>query len=58
MPDCVREGDYLEIGNIGAYGRAIAGNFNGYGQYDEVILYDAPMYTMYPESAATIAQSV
>ena len=30
------EGDYIEIGNIGAYGRAIAGRFNGYGDYDEV----------------------
>ena len=51
LPDTVSEGDYVEIGNIGAYGRAIAGNFNGYGTYDEVILDDEPMYTMYPALA-------
>jgi ornithine decarboxylase len=57
LPDCVREGDYLEIGNTGAYARAIAGRFNGYGQYDEVILLDEPMFSMYgePEMAAAAA---
>ena len=48
LPDSVREGDYIEIGNTGAYGRAIAGRFNGYGDYDEAILLDEPMLTMYP----------
>ncbi len=51
LPDTVREGDYIEIGNMGAYGRAIAGGFNGYGIYDEVILDDEPMFTMYPTNA-------
>ncbi|MEO0810789.1 MAG: type III PLP-dependent enzyme, partial [Pseudomonadota bacterium] len=57
LPASVREGHYLEIGNIGAYGRAIASSFNGYGQYDEVILDDAPMYTMYPQITAGVVQS-
>jgi ornithine decarboxylase len=47
LPASVKEGDYLEIGNVGAYGRAIAGDFNGYGKYEEVILLDEPMMTMY-----------
>jgi ornithine decarboxylase len=47
LPGCVREGDYIEIGQIGAYGRVLANHFNGYGEYDEVILTDAPMLTMY-----------
>ncbi len=47
LPASVREGDYIEIGNLGAYGRALAGGFNGYGRYLEVILLDEPMYTMY-----------
>ena len=56
LPAGVGEGDYIEIGNMGAYGRAIAGHFNGYGQYDEVILLDEPMYSMYDEPpAATVA---
>jgi len=53
LPASVKEGDYLEIGNVGAYGRAIAGDFNGYGKYEEAILDDEPMMTMYgAESAA------
>ena len=47
LPDCVREGDYIEIGQIGAYGRVLANRFNGYGEYDEVILTDEPMLSMY-----------
>jgi ornithine decarboxylase len=52
LPDSIREGDYIEIGNVGAYGRAIAGSFNGYGIYDEVIFEDEPMLTMYAESGS------
>jgi ornithine decarboxylase len=48
LPAGIKEGDYLEIGNVGAYGRAIAGDFNGYGKYDEVILQDEPMLSLYP----------
>jgi transcriptional regulator with XRE-family HTH domain len=51
LPAKTREGDYIEIGNTGAYGRAIAGRFNGYGAFDEAILLDAPMLTMYPADA-------
>ena len=50
LPAGVKEGDYLEIGNVGAYGRAIAGEFNGYGKYDEIILLDEPMMTMYADA--------
>ena len=51
LPASVREGDYLEIGNIGAYGRALVSHFNGYGKYDEAILLDEPMLTMYGEES-------
>jgi ornithine decarboxylase len=47
LPANIKEGDYIEIGNVGAYGRAIAGDFNGYGKYDEVILDDEPMLSLY-----------
>jgi ornithine decarboxylase len=50
LPGCIKEGDYLEIGNVGAYGRAIAGDFNGYGKYEEAILDDEPMLTVYDEA--------
>ncbi|MGE5513982.1 MAG: type III PLP-dependent enzyme [Bacteroidota bacterium] len=51
LPSCIKEGDFIEIGNTGAYGRAIAGQFNGYGQYEQAILQDEPMYSMYGEEA-------
>ncbi len=51
LPDSVQEGDYIEIGNVGAYGRALAGHFNGYGTYEEVILLDEPQLTMYEPTA-------
>ncbi len=57
LPEEIREGDYIEIGNTGAYARAIAGKFNGYGQYEEVILQDEPMFTMYGEAAPAEAMA-
>ncbi len=50
----MREGDYIEIGQIGAYGRVLANRFNGFGEYDEAILTDEPMLSMYaaPEEQA------
>ena len=47
LPAGVREGDYIEIGQIGAYGRVLANRFNGFGEYDEVILTDEPMLSMF-----------
>jgi len=52
LPASIAEGDYIEIGNMGAYARALAGHFNGYGEYDEAILLDEPMMTMF--SAETV----
>ena len=50
LPPSVQEGDYIEIGQIGAYGRVLANRFNGFGQYDEVVLTDEPMLSMYAEA--------
>jgi ornithine decarboxylase len=56
LPSSIREGDYIEIGNIGAYGRALAGHFNGYGTYDEAILLDEPLLSVYDSPEAAVAQ--
>ncbi len=50
LPASVREGDYIEIGQIGAYGRVLANCFNGFGEYDEAVLTDEPMSSMYADS--------
>ncbi len=57
LPSSTREGDYIEIGNVGAYGRAIAGRFNGYGHYGEVILLDEPIASVYGLEASELARS-
>lgn len=59
LPASMKEGDYIEIGNVGAYGRAMAGDFNGYGKYDEVILDDEPMMSLYAGQSvsAVVGQS-
>jgi len=56
LPASTREGDYIEIGNVGAYGRALSGGFNGYGRYDQAILLDDPMFSMYEANEAAAAQ--
>jgi ornithine decarboxylase len=47
LPEDVNEGDYIEVGMLGAYGVAMATRFNGYGDFDEARVADAPMASMY-----------
>ena len=47
LPEDVRDGDHVEIGMLGAYGVAMAGRFNGFGQTESVEVGDAPMASMY-----------
>jgi ornithine decarboxylase len=49
LPDVVGEGDYLEIGQVGAYGRVLANRFNGFGEFEEVTLTDEPMLSMFKQ---------
>lgn len=52
LPDGIREGDYIEVGMVGAYGRVLANRFNGCGQYAEAVLTDAPMFSLYGTKTA------
>jgi ornithine decarboxylase len=47
LPMDVREGDWIEIGMLGAYGVAMATRFNGFGETITVYSEDAPWETMY-----------
>jgi ornithine decarboxylase len=58
LPSKIKEGDYIEIGNTGAYGRALASRFNGYGAFEEAILLDEPLLTMYGTAEEGAAQQV
>ena len=47
LPDDVREGDYVEIGMLGAYGIAMNTRFNGFGDAETVAVEDPPMASMF-----------
>lgn len=48
LPQDIREGDYIEIGQIGAYGRTMATAFNGFSHaHDYIVVDDYPLMTMY-----------
>jgi ornithine decarboxylase len=47
LPEDVREGDYIEIGMLGAYGVAMNTRFNGFGDAETAIVGDAPMASMF-----------
>ncbi|MCG8441456.1 MAG: hypothetical protein MI723_06570, partial [Caulobacterales bacterium] len=42
LPADAREWDYVEFGLVGAYGRTMRAGFNGFGEFDEAFLADAP----------------
>lgn len=54
LPDDIREGDYIEIGMLGAYGVAMSTNFNGFGEAEIVEVSDAPMASMFGLAGRTI----
>ena len=47
LPADVDEGDYVEIGMLGAYGVAMTTRFNGFGDIETVVVDDAPMASLY-----------
>ncbi|HQT52814.1 MAG: type III PLP-dependent enzyme [Phenylobacterium sp.] len=47
LPEDVREGDYVEIGMLGAYGVAMNTRFNGFGDAETIEVNDAPMASMF-----------
>lgn len=50
LPSDVHEGDYIEFGQTGAYGAALATRFNGFGDYLEAVVDDQPLMSMYGEA--------
>ena len=54
LPAGLTEGDYIEFGNIGAYGRAMAGNFNGFGTSDTVSVRDDPWPSLYGREGSDV----
>ena len=56
LPEDVGEGDYIEIGMMGAYGVALSSRFNGFGDIEHCEAEDPPMLSMFglaPRSVPT-----
>jgi ornithine decarboxylase len=52
LPEDTEEGDYIEVGQLGAYGRTFNTYFNGFApEKKSVIIDDEPLMTMYDEDA-------
>jgi ornithine decarboxylase len=50
LPNNIREGDYLELGQLGAYGLTFRTNFNGFYSNEIFEVNDKPIMSLYEES--------
>jgi len=55
LPEDVAEGDYVEIGMLGAYGVAMTTRFNGFGDLETCETADPPMLSMFGLAPRTVA---
>lgn len=56
LPADIQEGDYFEIGQLGAYGRTMATRFNGFSPANQtIIVKDEPMMSLYGPSRFEVA---
>lgn len=49
LPADIKVGDFIEIGQLGAYGQAMRTGFNGFGTGETVVVSDAPMASLIPQ---------
>jgi ornithine decarboxylase len=47
LPADIQEGDWIEIGQMGAYGASMRSDFNGFGEYLTAIVEDKPLLTLF-----------
>lgn len=53
LPEDVREGDYIEIGQLGAYGSTMRTAFNGFGQGDTVAVSSPALLSLYSQETSS-----
>ena len=47
LPEDIKEGDYIEIGQLGSYSKSIRTNFNGFEKCYTIKTADKPLMSMY-----------
>jgi ornithine decarboxylase len=52
LPENIGEGDYIEIGQLGAYSRSIRTEFNGFNKNTQIEVKDEPLESMYLDSSS------
>lgn len=57
LPANIKEGDWIEIGQLGAYGSTLQSNFNGFFSDVKATLIDAPMLSMFGLDEASLKQA-
>jgi ornithine decarboxylase len=57
LPADIRAGDYIEVGQLGAYGHAMRTDFNGFGGTQTAIVSDAPMMSLIPTDGVPVVPS-
>lgn len=50
LPENIAEGDYIEIGQLGAYSRSIRTEFNGFDKNTQIEVCDEPLSSLYSEA--------
>jgi ornithine decarboxylase len=55
LPADIEEGDYIEVGNLGAYGVSMASRFNGFGRTEDILCLDSPWPSMFKDEPAVVA---
>ncbi len=51
LPENIAEGDYIEIGQLGAYSRSIRTEFNGFNKNLQIEVMDEPLVSMYMDES-------
>ena len=51
LPNNIKENDYIELGQLGAYGLTFRTNFNGFYSDEIYEVQDNPIMTMYDKEA-------
>ena len=57
LPASMRTGDFIEFGQLGAYGDTMRTRFNGFGERDEIICTDEPMLSMFTREQHQLADA-
>jgi ornithine decarboxylase len=57
LPNCVKAGDHIEFGNLGAYGTVLKTGFNGFGRHVEIEVADTPFMSVYDDAQQDNSES-